>query len=101
MLEKFHRPFARVEEIDGWCVEGEVGDAYLAMQDEGQDFHADLQRFRLEKGRGAEGGIIGDGDVFRVEAAFQEGEGEMAEGDRVGRARGELSFNAWDGSRRR
>ena len=81
-----------MKEIDRWCVDGEVGDSYLAMEDEGEHFHADLQGFGLEKGRGAECGIIGDGDVLSDEAALQEGEGEMGEGDGSAERCGELSF---------
>src|SRR5580698_2636650 len=82
-----------VEQIDRRRVDGEMGDAHLALQNEGKNFNSDLERFGLQERRCAEGRIVGDGDVFGDQAALPERKAEMAESDRAAQGGGEARLD--------
>ena len=81
---------AGADQIDGRGIDDELGDAHLAMEEQRAEFNADVERFGLDKGRGAEGWVVGDGDVFGDQAAAEERKTQVAEGDLAAEGAGKL-----------
>ena len=81
-----------LDELDGWRRDGKVGDAHLAVEEERPDFNTNVQGLRLKKGRGAEGRIVGDGDVVGDNAAGEQRKAEMAERDLAAEGAGKLGL---------
>ncbi len=53
----------------------------LVMKNNRQNFHAHIQLLRLDKGNTAELRIIGDEDIFGIQASGQDRERDVSHGD--------------------
>ena len=83
------------DEVDGRGIDGEFCNADLAMEEERTELDADVQGLGLQERRGAEGRVVGDGDVFCDQAAAEERKAEMTEGDLAAEGAGELVLELW------
>src|SRR5438045_1507293 len=82
-----------LDELNGRRVDGEVGDSNLAAKEQGRDLDADVEFLGLDEWRGAECGIVGNGDVVGDQLAAEEGKRKMVERNPAPDQAGQLFFN--------
>jgi hypothetical protein len=85
--------FAVAQQSDRRLIDDELGDIELFAEKKRHQFDANPERFRLNKGRAAESGIVCDGELVGLHAAREDAEAEIAYGHRASQSRGEVRLN--------
>src|SRR3977135_4275284 len=74
-------------------INDDPGDVELLAENERHQFHAHLERFRLDKRGAAELGIVGDGELVGTHAAGEDAEAQIADFHRPSESRAEGRLN--------
>ncbi len=82
-----------MNELNRWRIDGEGRDLDRMAEDQRLELDADAKLFGFKKRRSGKGGVVGDGDILRHQAAREERKADVAERDFASERTGELILN--------
>src|SRR3954468_13785857 len=80
------------DELNGWSIDGQVGDLHLALKEKRQYLYAGRKRLCLHERDIAKCGIILNHEIFRDQAGLHQREGKLTHAYIPAECAGQLRF---------